>query len=293
MRNEDVPRRGPRRADSRGRGRRTVFNFFSSTPVDVVGERFGFEGPRQCVVAACSSSTIAIGHARGRDSSAGDRRRARRRRRRAVPPDVQRLQRAAAGGSRSRAGRSTRRAAGMTIGEAAAMLVLEDLEHAHAARRAHLRRAGWARRARARRSIRRRPSRTAVALAATIRAALEAARIPADAIDHVNAHGTGTPHNDRAEARAFHRVFGDRARDDPGQLDQVDGRALPRRGGRDRGGDARAHDLARDHPADDQPPRDRPRVRPRRRAQRRARSHDHVRTCRRRSPSAATTPRSS
>ena len=30
-------------------------------------------------------------------------------------------------------------------------------------------------------------------------------------VDHVNAHGTATPQNDRAEARGFHAVFGDRA----------------------------------------------------------------------------------
>ena len=40
-----------------------IFNFFSNTPVDVVSTRFGLSGPRHCVVAACSSSTIAIGYA--------------------------------------------------------------------------------------------------------------------------------------------------------------------------------------------------------------------------------------
>src|SRR5204862_4336469 len=34
-----------------------------STPVDAIAERFGLEGPRGCIVAACSSSTIAIGRA--------------------------------------------------------------------------------------------------------------------------------------------------------------------------------------------------------------------------------------
>ena len=40
-----------------------VWNHFPSTSVDVIAERFGLEGPRGCVVAACSSSTIAIGRA--------------------------------------------------------------------------------------------------------------------------------------------------------------------------------------------------------------------------------------
>ena len=38
-----------------------VWSHFLSTPVDVVAARFGLEGARSCVVAACSSSTIAIG----------------------------------------------------------------------------------------------------------------------------------------------------------------------------------------------------------------------------------------
>jgi 3-oxoacyl-[acyl-carrier-protein] synthase II len=42
-------------------------------------------------------------------------------------------------------------------------------------------------------------------------AALEDAMLPAQAISHVNAHGTATPLNDAAEAAALHRVFGKEA----------------------------------------------------------------------------------
>jgi 3-oxoacyl-[acyl-carrier-protein] synthase II len=46
---------------------------------------------------------------------------------------------------------------------------------------------------------------TAIAVAA----ALRAADLPLDAVGHLNAHGIGTRVGDLAEARAFHRVFGD------------------------------------------------------------------------------------
>ncbi|MEP6918358.1 MAG: hypothetical protein ABJC89_22110 [Acidobacteriota bacterium] len=49
------------------------------------------------------------------------------------------------------------------------------------------------------------------AIGDAIQRALDDGRIDRDEIDHVNAHGTATPHNDRAEARGIRRVFGDRA----------------------------------------------------------------------------------
>jgi 3-oxoacyl-[acyl-carrier-protein] synthase II len=45
---------------------------------------------------------------------------------------------------------------------------------------------------------------------AVIAQALADARIDATAVDHLNAHGTATPQNDRAEARGFRTVLGDR-----------------------------------------------------------------------------------
>src|SRR5690606_5424500 len=50
------------------------------------------------------------------------------------------------------------------------------------------------------------------AIGQTIASALKDAGIDAGAVDHVNAHGTATPQNDRAESRGLHVVFGDRAR---------------------------------------------------------------------------------
>ena len=50
-----------------------------------------------------------------------------------------------------------------------------------------------------------------VGTAEVIQMALDDARIPADEVDHINAHGTGTKLNDAVEVRAFKRVFGERA----------------------------------------------------------------------------------
>jgi 3-oxoacyl-[acyl-carrier-protein] synthase II len=201
-------------AEARGKGvagarPSRVFNFFSNTPVDVVSRRFGLLGPRHCVVAACSSSTIAIGYAadaiRAGTIDA------------ALAGGADVLCRLTFSGFNALrlvdiqpcrpfdAGRQ-----GMTIGEAAAVLVLENLERARArGARVYAELAGYGATCEAYHPTS--PEPDGLAVAATIRAALADAQLPADAIDHVNAHGTGTIHNDRAEARAFYRVFGDRA----------------------------------------------------------------------------------
>ena len=48
-------------------------------------------------------------------------------------------------------------------------------------------------------------------IAAAIMAALSDAAVDPDAVDYINAHGTGTEANDLAETRAIHQVFGKHA----------------------------------------------------------------------------------
>jgi 3-oxoacyl-[acyl-carrier-protein] synthase II len=186
-----------------------VYQHFSSTPVDVIAARFGLEGLRSCLVAACSSSTIAIGRAADAIRSG-------------------RLDAALAGGTDALA-RLTysgfnalrlmdsgpcrpfdKARAGMSIGEGAGILVLEDMEQARrrgAPILAEL--AGYSLSCEAFHPTA--PEPDGVAVAAMVSAALRDARLDPAAVDHVNAHGTGTTQNDRAEARGFRAVFGERA----------------------------------------------------------------------------------
>jgi 3-oxoacyl-[acyl-carrier-protein] synthase II len=55
-----------------------------------------------------------------------------------------------------------------------------------------------------------RPHPEAAGSIGAMRQAIERSGISADAIDFVNAHGTGTKHNDSAEAKVMREIFGDR-----------------------------------------------------------------------------------
>ena len=208
LRNErwfaEYERGGWRAASPRG-----IYNHFPGTPSDVVATHFGCEGLKASVLSACSSSTVAIGYA----SDAI----------RAGQADVM-----LAGASDMlcqitfsgfnalrlvddepcRPFCRTRK--GMNIGEAAAVLVLEDLSRARRrGARIYAEVLGYGARCEAYHPTSPEPDGHAVA--ALIEDACRAAGISKDDIDHINAHGTATPQNDRAEARGFQRVFGDRA----------------------------------------------------------------------------------
>jgi len=97
---------------------------------------------------------------------------------------------------------------GMSIGEAAAFLVIEDALHCRArGGRVHARLAGYGMTTDAHHVTAPHPEGEGMIHAmqqALADAGLEAARV-----GYVNAHGTGTPQNDRAEALALRRVFGE------------------------------------------------------------------------------------
>jgi 3-oxoacyl-[acyl-carrier-protein] synthase II len=187
-----------------------IYHHYSNMPVDVIATKFDLTGLRACFVSACSSSTIAIGHAA--EAIADGQLDA------AVCGGTDALARLTFSGFNALrlmdpepcrpfdVGRN-----GMNIGEGAAILVLEDMDRARR-RGAHIyaELAGYSLSCEAYHPTAPEPDGRAVAT--MISTALDAAGVNADAIDHVNCHGTATPQNDRAEAKGLHAVFGDRAR---------------------------------------------------------------------------------
>jgi act minimal PKS ketosynthase (KS/KS alpha) len=99
---------------------------------------------------------------------------------------------------------------GLVLGEGAAILVLEELESAKR-RGAHVYAeiAGFAARCNAYHMTGLKPDGREMAEA--IDAALHEARLNPDAIDYINAHGSGTKMNDRHETGAFKRSLGEHA----------------------------------------------------------------------------------
>ena len=180
---------------------------------DLLARLIGSRGPRSTIMTACSSSAIAISQGR----------------------DLIRLGRAdvaLCGGAEglcrlTTAGFSALRATspeicrpfdearkGLNLGEGAAVLVLESAEHARRRGARPLARflgAGLSCDAHHMTA----PHPQGEGALRAMRAACVAANIsPAD-VGYINAHGTGTPHNDAAETAAVRRLFGAHARNVP------------------------------------------------------------------------------
>jgi 3-oxoacyl-[acyl-carrier-protein] synthase II len=181
-----------------------------ATSADVLAYVFGCGGPRLVLSTACSSSGTALG----------------------IALDWIRLGRAdavIAGGTESMcrtifAGFNAlkalapepcrpfdRQRAGLSLGEGAAILVVERASAAmRRGARVHARLLGYGMSADAHHLTAPHPEGTGAALAMR-RALARAGVAPAD-VDYINAHGTGTPLNDGIEAAAIGAVFGDAAR---------------------------------------------------------------------------------
>jgi 3-oxoacyl-[acyl-carrier-protein] synthase II len=198
------------RGGPHARGLREIIEVPQDSPADRMAEVFSLTGPRITITTACSSSTIAVGMAA---ETVGD----------GETPI------ALAGGSDALcrltyAGFNSlravdpgparpfdRRRKGLSLGEGAAILVVEDAEHARR-RGAHpyARVVGYGVTNDAFHMTQPEPS--GAAWERTIRAALADAGRDAADVGYVNAHGTATEQNDPAECAAYARVFGERLR---------------------------------------------------------------------------------
>lgn len=201
------------RRGARARGLTEFLELLQDTPTDRLAAHFGLAGPRLTVTTACSSSTLAVGMAA---EMIGD----------GLAPV------AIAGGSDAicrltHAGFNSLRAVdlspcrpfdrtrqGLTIGEGAAVLVLEDAAHAQArGAMAYARVLGYGATNDAFHMTQPEPS--GEAWARTILAALGDAGVGPGDVDYINAHGTATEQNDAAECAAYRRVLGARLADVP------------------------------------------------------------------------------
>jgi 3-oxoacyl-[acyl-carrier-protein] synthase II len=196
-----------RRAGGGARPPRALRSMFPCSHAEVLGHVLGLGGPRETVVTACSSGAGAIALAADLVAEA------------VVPAalagGVDALTRICFMGFNAlrllapdpcRPFDRDRR--GMSIGEGAAFVVLEDAARARArGARAHAVLAGHGSTTDAFHVTAPHPDGEGMVRA--MRAALADAGLAPGEIGYVNAHGTATPQNDRIEARAIREVFGE------------------------------------------------------------------------------------
>jgi 3-oxoacyl-[acyl-carrier-protein] synthase II len=190
-----------------------VLNHLPDSITDRVAQRFGLEGIKSTITTACSSSANALGYAFDAIvAGLADV---------VVTGGSDVLARLTYGGFNSL--RSVdpdpcrpfdRDRKGLSIGEAAGILVLEEEERAR--RRgapivAELKGYGVTSDAYHMTA----PDPSGAAGGRTISAALENSGVNAGSVDYVNAHGTATPQNDSAETAALKAALGERARQIP------------------------------------------------------------------------------
>ncbi len=186
-----------------------IWPFIPSYTTDRVAERFGFSGPKSTVTTACSSSATAIGY--GADLIRTGKCKA------VVCGGSEALSELTFGGFNSLKATDPypckpfdRKRAGMSLGEGAGILILEDFDEAlKRGARVYAEFLGYGIGGEAYHITA--PEPTGTGGARIIKEAMEESEIPLTEVDYINAHGTGTPLNDKAETLSIKNVFGEKA----------------------------------------------------------------------------------
>jgi len=186
-----------------------LWPFIPSYTTDRVADRFGFSGPKFTVTTACSSSATAIGY--GADLIRSGRCKA------VLCGGSEALSELTFGGFNSLKAMDPspckpfdRRRAGMSLGEGAGIIILEDFDQAvKRGAKIYAVFLGYGIGGEAYHITA--PEPTGMREARVMREALEESGIPSTEVDYISAHGTGTPLNDKVETLSIKNVFGERA----------------------------------------------------------------------------------
>jgi len=186
-----------------------IWPFIPSYTTDRVAERFGFSGPKFTITTACSSSATAIGY--GADLIRSGRCKA------VLCGGSESLSELTFGGFNSLKAMDPspckpfdRKRAGMSLGEGAGIVILEDFDEAmKRGVRIYAEFLGYGIGGEAYHITA--PEPTGMSEARIMREAIEEGGILITEVDYINAHGTGTPLNDKVETLSIKNVFGERA----------------------------------------------------------------------------------
>jgi 3-oxoacyl-[acyl-carrier-protein] synthase II len=190
-----------------------IWPFIPSFTTDRVAERFGFSGPKFTITTACSSSATAIGY--GADLIRSGRCKA------VLCGGSEALSELTFGGFNSLKAMDPspcrpfdRKRAGMSLGEGAGIIILEDFEEAiKRGAQIYAEFLGYGIGGEAYHITA--PEPTGMREARIMAEALQEAEIGPSDVDYINAHGTGTPLNDKVETLSIKNVFGERAHSIP------------------------------------------------------------------------------
>jgi 3-oxoacyl-[acyl-carrier-protein] synthase II len=186
-----------------------IWPFIPSFTTDRVAERFGFSGPKFTITTACSSSATAIGY--GADLIRSGKSKV------VLCGGSEALSELTFGGFNSLKATDPfpckpfdRKRAGMSLGEGAGILILEDFDEAlKRGVKIYAEFLGYGIGGEAYHITA--PEPTGMSEARIMREALEEAEIDPSEVDYINAHGTGTPLNDKVESLSIKNVFKERA----------------------------------------------------------------------------------